>query len=86
MNFIKVEKPALQNTLVKQQQQQQKTKAWKKQYANHISDKELVFRIYIFKKSLQINNYLMEKSERDGNTRPPDRPLEKPVWRLGSNS
>ena len=49
MNFIKVEKPALQNTLVKQQQQQKKkTKAWKKQYANHISDKELVFRIYIF--------------------------------------
>ena len=27
----------------------------------------------------------MENSERDGNTRPPDLPLEKPVCRLGSN-
>ena len=26
------------------------------------------------------------KSERDGNTRPPDLPLEKPICRLGSNS
>ena len=25
-------------------------------------------------------------SERDGNTRPPDRPLEKPVCRSGSNN
>ena len=28
----------------------------------------------------------VENSERDGNTRPPDLPLEKPVCRLGSNS
>ena len=28
----------------------------------------------------------MENSERDGNTRPPDLPLEKPVCRAGSNS
>ena len=27
-----------------------------------------------------------ENSERDGNTRPPDLPLEKPVCRPGSNS
>ena len=27
----------------------------------------------------------MEKSERDGNTRPPDLPLERPVCRSGSN-
>ena len=27
----------------------------------------------------------MENSERDGNTRPPDLPLEKPVCRPGSN-
>ena len=27
----------------------------------------------------------MENSERDGNTRPPDLPLEKPVCRSGSN-
>ena len=28
----------------------------------------------------------MENSERDGNTRPPDLPLEKPVCKSGSNS
>ena len=28
----------------------------------------------------------VENSERDGNARPPDLPLEKPVWRSGSNS
>ena len=28
----------------------------------------------------------LENSERDGNTRPPDLPLEKPVYRLGINS
>ena len=28
----------------------------------------------------------LENSERDGNTRPPDLPLEKPVCRWGSNS
>ena len=28
----------------------------------------------------------LENSERDGNTRPPDLPLEKPVCRSGSNS
>ena len=27
-----------------------------------------------------------ENSERDGNTRPPDLPLEKPICRSGSNS
>ena len=30
--------------------------------------------------------YCVENSERDGNTRPPDLPLEKPVCRSGSNS
>ena len=28
----------------------------------------------------------VENSERDGNTRPPDLPLGKPVYRSGSNS
>ena len=32
------------------------------------------------------SQYTMENSERDGNTRPPDLPLEKPVCRSGSNS
>ena len=29
---------------------------------------------------------IAENSERDGNTRPPDLPLEKPICRSGSNS
>ena len=33
-----------------------------------------------------VNHNKLENSERDGNTRPPDLPLEKPVCRLGSNS
>ena len=32
------------------------------------------------------HNKAVENSERDGNTRPPDLPLEKPVCRSGSNS
>ena len=32
------------------------------------------------------HNKLWKKSEREGNTRPPDLPLEKPVCRSGSNS
>ena len=35
--------------------------------------------------SLRASNKL-ENSERDGNTRPPDLPLEKPICRSGSNS
>ena len=32
------------------------------------------------------HNKLWTNSERDGNTRPPDLPLEKPICRSGSNS
>ena len=32
------------------------------------------------------HNNVWKTSERDGNTRPPDLPLEKPVCRSGSNS
>ena len=32
------------------------------------------------------HNKLWKNSERDGNTRPPDLPLEKPICRSGSNS
>ena len=32
------------------------------------------------------SQYTVENSERDGNTRPPDLPLEKSVCRSGSNS
>ena len=33
-----------------------------------------------------VDHHKLENSERDGNTRPPDLPLEKPVYRSGSNS
>ena len=33
-----------------------------------------------------VDHNKLENSERDGNTRPPDLPLEKPVSRSGSNS
>ena len=33
-----------------------------------------------------VDHNKLESSERDGNTRPPDLPLEKPVGRSGSNS
>ena len=33
-----------------------------------------------------VDHSKLENSERDGNTRPPDLPLEKPVCRSGSNS
>ena len=33
-----------------------------------------------------VNHKKLENSERDGNTRPPDLPLEKPICRSGSNS
>ena len=33
-----------------------------------------------------VDHKKLKNSERDGNTRPPDLPLEKPVCRSGSNS
>ena len=33
-----------------------------------------------------VDHNKQENSERDGNTRPPDLPLEKPICRSGSNS
>ena len=33
-----------------------------------------------------VDHNKLENSERDGNTRPPDLPLEKPICRLGSNT
>ena len=33
-----------------------------------------------------VDHNKLENSERDGNTRPPDPPLEKPICRSGSNS
>ena len=39
-----------------------------------------------FPNSLCGSQYTVENSSRDGNTRPPDLPLEKSVCRSGSNS
>ena len=36
--------------------------------------------------SWEIDGETVENSERDGNTRPPDLPFEKPICRSGSNS
>ena len=33
-----------------------------------------------------VDHKKLENSERDGNTRPPDLPLEKPICRSGNNS
>ena len=33
-----------------------------------------------------VDHNKLENSERDGNTRPPDLPLEKPICKSGSNS
>ena len=33
-----------------------------------------------------VDHNKLENSERDGNTRPPDLPLDKPICRSGSNS
>ena len=37
-------------------------------------------------KPLTVDYNKLGNSERDGNTRPPDLPLEKPIFRSGSNS
>ena len=42
--------------------------------------------LLIMPKPLTVDHNTLENSERDGNTRPPDLPLEKPVCRPGSNS
>ena len=50
--------------------------------------KKHLFLLYWLCQSLWLcgSQYTVEHSERDGNTRPPDLPLEKPVCRSGSNS
>ena len=49
--------------------------------------KHICFRLLIMPKPLTVwITITVENSERDGNTRPPDLPLEKPICRSGSNS
>ena len=47
--------------------------------------KNIYFCFIDYAKAFDCGNKL-ENSEREGNTRPPDLPLEKPVCRSGSNS
>ena len=48
--------------------------------------KNIYFCFIDYAKVLTVDHNKLENSERDGNTRSPDLPLEKPVCRLGSNS
>ena len=49
--------------------------------------KNIYFCFIDYAKALDcVDHNKLENSERDGNTRPPDLPLEKPVCRSGSNS
>ena len=50
--------------------------------------KNIYFRFIDYAKAFDCvdHHHKLENSERDGNTRPPDLPLEKPICSLGSNS
>ena len=58
--------------------------SWKKQES---SIENIYFCFIDYAKAFDcVDHKKMENSERDGNTRPPDLPLEKPIFRSGSNS
>ena len=57
--------------------------SWKKQES---SRKTSISALLTAKAFDCVNHNKLENSERDGNTRPPDLPLEKSVSRSGSNS
>ena len=49
--------------------------------------KNIYFCYIVYDKAFEcVDHNKLENSERDGNTRPPDLPLEKPVCRSGSNN
>ena len=50
------------------------------------SSKTSISALLTMPKPLYGSQQTVENSERDGNTRPPDLPLEKPMCRSGSNS
>ena len=59
------------------------TGSWKKQEFQKI----IYFCLIDYAKAFDCGSQqTVENSERHGNTRPPDLPLEKPVYRSGSNS
>ena len=60
---------------------------WIMEKSRRVPEKHL-FLLYWLCQSLWLcgSQETVENSERDGNTRPPDLPLEKPIGRSGSNS
>ena len=48
--------------------------------------KNIYFWFIDYAKAFDCMDHKLENSEREGDTRPPDPPLEKPVCRSGSNS
>ena len=60
------------------------TRSWKKQES---SRKNIYFCFIDYAKAFDcVDHKKLENSERDGNTRPPDLPLQKSVCRSGNNS
>ena len=60
------------------------TGSWKKQES---SRKNIYFCFIDYAKAFDcVDHNKLENSERDGHSRPPDLPLEKPICRSGSNS
>ena len=57
--------------------------SWKKQDSSRETS---ISALLTMPKPLTVWITKLENSERDGNTRPPDLPLEKPICRSGSNS
>ena len=52
-----------------------------------VPEKNIYFCFIDYAKSFDcVDHNKLENSERDGNIRPPDLPLEKPICRSGSNS
>ena len=57
------------------------------QKIQEISRKNIYFCLIDYAKAFDcVDHNKLENSERDGNTRPPDLPLEKPISRSGGNS
>ena len=57
--------------------------SWKKQESSRETS---ISALMSMPKSLTVWITTVENSERDWNTKPPDLPLEKPIYRSGSNS
>ena len=55
--------------------------------SKRVPEKNIYFCFIDYAKAFDcMDHNKLENSERDGNTRPPDQPLEKPICRSGSNS